>query len=266
VGVWGRNPAAAADLATSFGATAYEDFDALLADVDAVEFSVPPYVQSELALRAAHAGKHLLLEKPIALTPEASDALVAAVVQAGVASVVFFTARFQPDIRAWLGEVTSAGGWAGGHTTWIELAFSESSPWNTPWRREKGGLWDLGPHVISLLWPTLGPVESVTADTGHGDLTHLVLHHQGGATSTATLSLGAPQAAEGFGLEIWGEQGRASLPRLADDSTGALRVALAELAGNARSGLTAHPCDVRFGAAVTRVLDQAQRAIDARRS
>jgi predicted dehydrogenase len=264
--VWGRNPAAAAALAASSGATAHADFDAFLANVDAVAFSVPPDVQSELALRAARAGKHLLLEKPLALTTEASGALVAAIAEAGVASVVFFTLRFQPDARAWLAEVTSAGGWAGGHAAWLASVYAESSPFDTPWRRQKGALWDLGPHVLSLLWPVLGPVESATADTGRGDLTYLVLHHQGGATSTVTLTLGAPEPAEGFDLQLWGERGRASVPRLADDPTRALRVALSELTGNARSGRTRHPCDARFGDAVTRVLASAEHAIDANRS
>lgn len=265
VAVWGRNPTAAADLAAPFGATAHSDFDAFLTGVDAVAFSVPPDVQSELALRAARAGKHLLLEKPLALTTEASAALVTAAAEARVASVVFFTARFRPEARAWLAEVTAFGGWAGGHATWLSSVYAESNPFNTPWRREKGALWDLGPHVISLLWPILGPVEWVTADAGRGDVTHLVLHHQGGATSTATLTLGAPEAADGFDLQVWGEQGRVAVPPLTDDPTGGLRVALAELAANARAGRTSHPCDVRFGDAVTRVLAQAESAIEAQR-
>jgi len=263
--VWGRNQEAAATLAASYGAAVHSDFEAFLAAVDAVAFSVPPDVQSELAVRAANAGKHLLLEKPLALSAEASGALVAAVEAAGVASVVFFISRFQPDARAWLNDITSAGGWAGGEAAWLGSVYAESSPFNTPWRREKGALWDLGPHVVSLLWAILGPVESVTADTGRGDLTHLVLHHHGGATSTATLTLGAPELADGFDLMVWGERGRASLPPLADDPVGALRVAVTELADNARSGQVSHPCDVRFGAAVTQVLLQAQNEINARR-
>jgi len=264
VAVWGRDSAAAADLAASFGTTAHTDFDSFLVDLDAVAFAVPPDVQSKLALRAARAGKHLLLEKPVALTTEASNALVTAVAEAGVASVVFFILRFQPDASAWLTDVTSVGGWAGGHATWLE-SFIGSSTFNSPWRREKGALWDLGPHVISLLRPILGAVEGVTADVGRGDVTHLVLHHQGGATSTATLTLGAPEAADGFDLQVWGERGRSSVPPLAADRSVALRVALGELVANARSGRTDHPCDVRFGATVTRLLAEAERAIDARR-
>ena len=262
--VWGRNTEAAAALAADFGATATPDFDTFLGEVDAVAFAVPPDVQNELAIRAATAGRHLLLEKPVALSADAADALVAAVEAAGVASIVFFTARFQPATRAWLQHVTEAGGWAGGSAIWLGSVFSPSSPFNTPWRREKGGLWDLGPHAISMLWPVLGPVRHVTADAGRGDLTYLVLHHEGGATSTATLTLGAPEAADSFSLQVWGEQGIQTMPNLADDPVAALRTAVSELAASARGGETGHPVDVRFGRDVTHVLAAAQRQLDAR--
>jgi len=261
--VWGRNQEAAGALAADFGATAMPDFDAFLAEVDAVAFSVPPDVQSQLAIRAAAAGRHLLLEKPVALSADAADALAAAAEAAGVASVVFFTARFQPTMREWLRGVTEAGGWAGGSATWLASVYSPSSPFNTPWRREKGGLWDLGPHAVSMLWAILGPVQHVTADRGRGDLTYLVLHHEGGATSTATLTLGAPEAADGFSLQVWGEHGIQAMPNLAEDPVDALRSAVSELAANARAGETGHPVDVRFGRDVTQVLAAAQRQLDA---
>jgi predicted dehydrogenase len=264
--VWGRNYRAAAELAAEFGATAYEDFDEFLAAVEAVAFSVPPDVQSELATRAAAAGKHLLLEKPVALSAAAADELVAAVSDAGVASVVFFTMRFQPDARKWLDELITAGGWTGGHAMWLASVFSDDNPFNTPWRSEWGGLWDVAPHALSLLLPILGPVESVTADAGLGDVTHLILHHPDGVTSTVTVTLGAPPAVDSFALQVWGEQGLFAVPELADDAVTALRVALGELAANARSGEVSHPCDVRFGRDVTRVLDEAQRQVDRRRS
>jgi predicted dehydrogenase len=259
--VWGRNPDSAAALAADFDATASQDFDAFLGGVDAVAFAVPPAVQAELAVRAADAGRHLLLEKPVALTDEAADALVRAVAAAGVASVVFFTARFHPDARRWLDEVTHTGGWAGASAIWLGTALSGSSPFDTPWRRDFGGLWDVGPHAVSLLWAILGPVYDVTADAGRGDLRYLVLHHESGATSTATLTLSAPQAASGFRLEVWGDHGLSALPGPAD-AVVALRVAISELAANARSGVTAHPCDVAFGRNVTGVLAAAQRYLE----
>jgi predicted dehydrogenase len=263
--VWGRNTEAAARMAAEFGVTAHVNFDLFLTEVDAVAFSVPPDVQSELALIAAREGKHMLLEKPVALTETAADAMVRAVDEAAVASVVFFTTRFQPDAKAWLADVVAGGGWQGASGLWLGTAHAESSPFNTPWRRAKGGLWDLGPHVLSLLWPILGPVETVTADAGRGDLTHLVLHHEGGATSTATVTQGAPEAADGFDLQVWGTRGRSAVPQLAADPAPALQAALTDLVATARSGNPSHPCDVRFGRDVTRVLAQAQHELDAAR-
>src|SRR5215203_4992490 len=49
VGVWGRSEERASALATDLGTTPYVDLDALVADVDAVAFAVPPDVQAELA-------------------------------------------------------------------------------------------------------------------------------------------------------------------------------------------------------------------------
>jgi predicted dehydrogenase len=260
--VWGRNTGAAAQLAAAYNATAHGDLDEFLASIDAVAFAVPPDVQAPIAARAAGAGKHLLLEKPIAIAPADADALVAAVESAGVASVAFFTARFQANVRAWLAGALATGGWAGGCSVWLGSALRQGSPFNTAWRREKGGLWDLGPHVISLMWAGLGAVRSVTADAGRGDVTHLVLHHDTGLTSTVTVTLAQPRNAEFSELYLWGEAGRSVCPAETEDSVIPLRTALTELAANARSGQVSHPCDVRFGRDVGLILAGAQRQIE----
>jgi len=259
--VWGRNADAAAQLAAIHNATAHDDLDGFLASVDAVAFAVPPDVQAPIATRAAQAGKHLLLEKPVAIAPADADTLTAAVDSTHVASVVFFTARFQADVRAWLAEVLAASGWAGGCAVWLGSAMRRGSPFNTPWRREKGGLWDLAPHVISLLWASLGAVRSVTAEAGRGDVTHLVLHHDGGLTSTVTVTLGQPQGAEFSELYLWGEPGRSACPTETEDPVIPLRTALTELAANAQSGHVSHPCDVRFGRDIGHLLADAQRQL-----
>ncbi len=239
--IWGRNAGAAAELAGRYHATAYHDLSEFLANVDAVAFAVPPDVQAPIAIRAARAGKHLLLEKPLAISAADADALAGAVERAGVASVVFFTARFQADVRAWLAEVTATGGWAGGCAIWLGSA--------------------LAPHLISLLWASLGPVQSVTAQAGPADVTHLILHHEPGATSTVTVTLNAPPSAGLADLFLWGEAGRSAAPAETGQPTTPLRTALTELAANARSGQTAHPCDVHFGREVGRVLADAQQQI-----
>jgi predicted dehydrogenase len=259
--VWGRDAHAAGELATRYHATAYDDISGFLANVDGVAFAVPPAVQAPIAIRAARAGKHLLLEKPIAIQAADADALVDAVEQANVASVVFFTARFQADVRAWLSEVTATGGWAGGCAVWLGSALRAGNPFNTPWRRDKGGLWDLAPHLVSLLWASLGPVRSVTAQAGPADVTHLILRHEPGATSAVTVTLSAPQGAEVADLFLWGEAGRSAVPVETDQPVTPLRAALTELAGNARSGQARHPCDVHFGREVGYVLADAQHQI-----
>ena len=199
--VWGRNAGAAAELAGRYHAAAYNDLSEFMVNVDAVAFAVPPDVQAPIAIRAARAGKHLLLEKPMAISPTDADALVDAVEQANVASVVFFTARFQADVRAWLAEVAATGGWAGGCAIWLGSALRAGNPFNTAWRRDKGGLWDLAPHLISLLWASLGPVQSVTAQAGLADVTHLILRHDPERTpqrrTRRPVSLGGGRAVSG---------------------------------------------------------------------
>jgi predicted dehydrogenase len=268
--VWGRNAGAAASLAAAHDAVAYQDFGSFLDAVDAVSFAVPPHVQAPLAIRAAEAGRHLLLEKPVALSLDDADKLVAAVEAAGVASVVFFTLRFNAEIRAWLTDEHarggwSGGGWSGGVAVWLGSALRPDSPFNTPWRREKGALWDLGPHVVSMLWACLGPVASVSAVAGAADVTHLVLRHASGASSTATVTLSAPPAASGSNLFVWGEAGRSVMPAALAEPVESLRTAAAELAAGAAAGRPAHPCDVRFGRDVVKVLADAQAQLDARR-
>jgi predicted dehydrogenase len=263
--VWGRDPQAAASLAAEHGATAYEEIDALLAAVDGVAFAVPPDVQAPIAAAAARAGKHLMLEKPIAIAEAEADELVAAVDEGQVASVVFFTLRFRDEMRAWLADVTARGGWAGGLASWFGSSMLETSPFNTPWRRDKGALWDIAPHVISLLWAALGPVTSVTADAGPADVSHLILHHEGGASSTLTVSQNGGETAAGFEAYLWSDRGRSVAPSMAPDPVPPLSTALSELVANIRAGRTEHPCDVRFGRDVGHVVAGAQRQIDQRR-
>jgi predicted dehydrogenase len=269
--VWGRNADATSALAARYRAVPYDDFGEFLGSVDAVAFAVPPDVQAPLAIRAAEAGKHLLLEKPIALCVEDADAVVTAVQKAGVASVVFFTWRFNREIRAWLSDEQARGGWSGegwsgGTAVWLGTSLQPDSPFNTPWRQEKGALWDLGPHLVGMLWACLGPVTSVTAVAGEGDVTHLVLGHEGGASSTMTLAQDAPEAASGYNLFVWGAAGRSVMPATPPDPEESLRVAAAELIASANSGRADHPCDVSFGRDIVRVLAEAEAQLPAIRS
>jgi predicted dehydrogenase len=267
-GVWGRRPEAAGELAALHGTRAYEDVDALLADVDAVAVALPPSVQAELAARAARAGRHLLLDKPVATTVAGARALAGAVREAEVASVVFFTTRFQPATEAWIAEQSARGGWFTARAEWLGAVFTGDSPYAaSPWRREKGALWDVGPHALSVLLPVLGDVTRVrAAGRGPGDTVHGVLEHAGGASSTVTLSLTAPVAAAGVGVEFRGESGVTSLPAATGtvvEAFGRAVDTLVEAAGAPPAGRGA-ACDAAFGLRVTEILAELEEVLGAR--
>ncbi len=264
VGVWGRSPEKVRNLATGLGVEAYDDFEALLTNVEAVAFAVPPEVQAELALTAAQAGKHLLLDKPVAMTVAAAHAVRDAAAAAGVASVVFFTDRFVDTSRAWSRDVQGTEGWRGGWLRWFSSLQEEGNPFgSSPWRWESGALWDIGPHALSTLGAALGPVRSLTAVGGDGDLVTLVIRHESGVTSTASLTVFAPPAAAGFEAAVWGDLGVSPMPLRPDRSSSELlAIAAQELVESALSGKP-HEVDVAFGARIVELLADAQAQIDA---
>ncbi|WP_318205242.1 Gfo/Idh/MocA family oxidoreductase [Streptomyces sp. SCL15-4] len=266
-GVWGRRPEAAAELAERYGVAAYADVDALLADVDAVAVALPPSVQAELAVRAAGAGRHLLLDKPLAVSAAGGRAVAEAVERAGVASVVFFTTRFQKEPEAWVEEQAARTGWFTARAHWLGAVFTGDSPFAaSPWRREKGALWDVGPHALSVLLPVLGDVGKVAAAArGPADTVHLVLDHATGASSSLTLSLTAPPAAAGAEVELRGEAGVSVMPGSSQGAVAALGRAADALVRAARTGRP-HSCDAAFGLRVTEILAAAEDRLTAARA
>ncbi|MGY2066860.1 Gfo/Idh/MocA family protein [Blastococcus sp. SYSU DS0619] len=259
VGVWGRDVAKAKALGAEFDVPGYADVTALLADVDAVAIALPPDVQAPLAVQAAEAGKHLLLEKPIALDVAGADRVVDAVRSSGVASVVFFTFRFQAATSTWLTQAARTR-LAGGAGSWLSslagTPFAGSS-----WRQERGALWDIGPHALSVLLPALGPVVAVQAGAGLRDTVHLVLTHESGTASTVTLSHTVAPMSTGIEFYVHGDAGRLVLLPDVDAPVEAFRVAVDELGAAAVAGGT-HPCDVGFGRDVVAVLATAARALE----
>ncbi|MEU3776527.1 Gfo/Idh/MocA family oxidoreductase [Streptomyces sp. NPDC032472] len=264
-GVWGRRPEAAAGLAEEYGVKVYDDPDALFADCDVAAFALPPDVQAPLAVRAAAAGCGLLLDKPVATTVEDARAVADAAERHGVASVVFLTLRFADPAAAWVEEQAGRSGWFSASAHWLGAVFppdgAPSAYADSPWRKAKGGLWDVGPHALSVLIPVLGEVTSVTAARGPSDMVQLALRHTSGAASTAVLSLGAPVAAAGVGLEVRGAEGVFSLPNWTD-VPGAYGRALDALLTAARTGVP-DARDARFAARLTEILAQAEAQLPA---
>jgi predicted dehydrogenase len=249
VSVWGRDPAKAAVLAEKHGVEALADLDDLIANVDAVAFSVPPDVQAQLALRAAEAGKALLLEKPLALTVEAAERLVGAV---RAPTVVFFTFRLDPRLASLYRDEVEPHDWDGGSALYLASIFEPGNPFGeSPWRQRHGALWDLGPHALSALLPALGPVERVKAVRGPADQVHLALRHESGAASSLSLSLTAPAGLNE--VVFWGQDGAVRISGGEDvDVAAAYAAAIDALV----AGET--PFDARFGLEVVRVLAAAE--------
>ena len=106
--VWARREDAATELARQYGASVAGSFDELLERCDAIAFAVPPDVQAALAPRAAAAGKHLLLEKPLAFSLADAERLAAAVDEAGVRTLLFLTNRFTAEGREFVRRVAEA--------------------------------------------------------------------------------------------------------------------------------------------------------------
>jgi predicted dehydrogenase len=261
VGVWGRNPDKAAEVAKLYGGKPYAEVDELIADVDAVAIALPPDVQAPIALRAARAGRHLLLDKPVAFTAAEAAEIAAAVAERNLASVVFFTRRLMPPVADFVAEAVATGGWREARVDHLGSIFTDDNPFGaSPWRKESGGLWDVGPHALALLLPVLGPVTEVAGMAGPHDMTHLLLRHGGGAISTLTLTVDAAAAEEREEAVFAGEAGVRAVPEAEWLPTEALARAIDQLIAAAAGGPSPE-LDIRFGTEVTAVLEAAQEAV-----
>ena len=99
----GRTPMKLTDFAAKFGCAPYSDFDRMLQEqrLDLLIVSLPPYAHTGQVEKAAAAGVHLLVEKPIALTMERALSMASAVKRAGVVGACGFMYRFGDAVRRW---------------------------------------------------------------------------------------------------------------------------------------------------------------------
>ncbi len=255
-GIWGRDAAQRDRIATAHGLHAFASFEELLDSVDVVDFAIPPAAQVDMAVRSARAGKHLLLEKPVALNIPDARRIDTAVSEAGVAALVFLTRLFEPVRSEWLLEQARMNHTIG-HVEWISATLAEGSPYAaSAWRREGGALWDVGPHIVSQLVAVLGPVTevSVTAHDPVGE-TRLSLRHQRGATSSVTMTMHADPADKAEVFEFAGPRGHSRSSSTPLDFPAsferALTTLVAQVEGRAEG---AEACSTRANVVLTGVL------------
>ena len=252
VGIWGRRPDAAQCLAAQFNTKAITEYDELLDSCEAVAFAVPPEVQGRMALVAARAGKHLLLDKPVAGSLAAAEELAEAVDDAGVMSVVLLTMHFSQAIRCFVPEAVAREPVGVAYEN-ISGAFLSGPFSRSRWRHAGGVLPDVGPHVVDLMTSILGPAESAEARS-QGGLVRLGVRHVEGGFSHAVLSAhhtGPPV----HGLRVYAPSTVMDCDWDVPDPDrwGTVR---REFADSVRTG-RAHPCDVHRGVELQRVLAMA---------
>src|SRR5262245_5251399 len=145
-----------AAFARDFNAGAYEDIAALCADpaVEVVYIATPHQFHAEHATLAAQAGKHIILEKPMALTLAECDTIVAAVEHAGVHLIVGHTHAFDPAVRA-MRDIISRGelGRLGMIATWNYTNFLYRPRRSEELDTARGGgiLFNQVPHQIDTV-------------------------------------------------------------------------------------------------------------------
>jgi predicted dehydrogenase len=197
--------------------TAHGSYDDLLADpaVDAVYIPLPNHLHAEWAIRAAQAGKHVLCEKPLALSAADAEAMIDACRRAGVLLMEAFMYRLHPSWIA-VRELVTSG--RIGRLTAVDSWFSYFNEEATNIRniREYGGgaLLDIGCYSVNLSRLLFGAEPTAVAATalldptsGVDTLTSAVLSFPTGvATFTCSTRVAPDQR-----VHIYGTDGRISI-------------------------------------------------------
>lgn len=231
-GALGSTPEKTAAFAEKFaGCVAYPSLEAMLADdaVEAVFVTTPNDRHREETEAAAAAGKHVLVEKPMALDEEDCRAMIAACEAAGVALGLGFQQRHAPVHRE-LRQLVGSG--ALGEIVLVRGEWHTAYPPWTNWRADptRAGsdiLGAVGVHVFDLLSFVLdsdvAEVASIvdrTPDTGLDATIATALRYATGAMGTVTITrraraavnsihvLGTKGAASGIGTLGMGPTGR----------------------------------------------------------
>lgn len=165
--------AAARAVAAKHECRAYGDVETMLAesdDVEIVNIATPHPSHPAIALAALQAGKHVIVEKPMAITAREAERMVAAARAAGRKLGVNYQARttlrnrtIRALVREELGELYRMTSVSGGVRT---QAYYDSAAWRGTWTGEGGGvLMNQAPHDLDLLFWFCGMPRQVRAWT-----------------------------------------------------------------------------------------------------
>ena len=205
-----RDLARAEAFATTFGApTAYDDLDRLLGDerIDAVYIATEVDRHAPLTIAAAEAGKHILVEKPMALTGAECEAMIAAAARHGVRLAVAYYARFFHKATAIHDLIAGGGLGRVVRATVTQIGYQNPDPadpkyWRVTGRGGGNILADVGSHRIDLLTYWLGPPRRVAGLADRlalpypaPDTETALVQFAGGAHATVLANANVPRGA-----------------------------------------------------------------------
>jgi predicted dehydrogenase len=174
VALFGRTRERLAAVAAEHSVPAYyDDYAAFLAHpgLDAVVICTPNDTHYRFAVQALDAGKHVICEKPLAMSVQQAEALYRLARARGLRTAVNFTYRSVSPLRT-IARVLEEGTIGRLYFFTIEqlqnLRADPTAPFT--WRMDRaqaggGALWDLGVHLIDLVHWWIGPIEAVVAQT-----------------------------------------------------------------------------------------------------
>lgn len=160
-GFFDVNFSRAEELASRYGGKAYASYEALLADpeIDAVSVLTPNFTHAEISIAALKAGKHVLCEKPMAVTLEDCEAMAQAAKQTGKKLMIGQNQRLTPAHRK-ARELLQSGAIGDVITFCTTFSHSGADNWSidgrNSWFMDKnrshfGAMADLGVHKTDLM-------------------------------------------------------------------------------------------------------------------
>lgn len=171
VGCFDSWPESAERLAAEFDCRHYDSLEDLLADdaVTIVTICTPSGSHEQPTIAAAAAGKHVVVEKPLEVTVEKCDRMIAACEQAGVVLSTVFQSRFHEAPRL-VKQAIDEGRFgklvlANAYVKWFRTQeYYDSGDWRGTWEFDGGGaLMNQAIHSVDLLCWFMGEVQSVAA-------------------------------------------------------------------------------------------------------
>ena len=213
------DPAALADFTARYGGRGYSDYTDLLADpaVDAVVIATPHHLHTVAVEAAAQAGKHILLEKPMAPTLAECDRIIAVAEEAGVTLMLGHTSQFAPAYRLakQILDAGEVGDLVLGISTMSKYWFEPNRrAWHLDRSTGGGMLLSAGMHCLDrLTWLVGSPVASVAAhlttrfhDQAADDAGLIFLRYANGVAGTV-VSVGYREGAPKHLTELTGTRG-----------------------------------------------------------